>query len=101
MGFLLIYPFEISIVQIISNLNTTPVIEVTKKFQEYSFMEKMLLELNEIISMLEVGVILFQNDKILLENKKYMDILKNINVIPQDTTELEDEMLDLKIFKLY
>jgi len=55
-------------------------------------------ELHEIFENLELGIILVQNCSISFSNHIFKGILKNINILDNETDKVKDSILDLRIF---
>ena len=75
--------------------------ELIKIINKGEFERKMSNELNEVFENLEEGILLIKNNSINFANRMFHKILKNINIINSNTQEIEETILDYKIFRLF
>ena len=52
----------------------------------------------KILSNLEEGIVMLNQNKIKFTNKVFVDLLKNINAIDKQAQTVSDDVLDLKLF---
>ena len=75
--------------------------ELIKIINKGDFEKKMSNEVNEIFENLEEGILLIKNNSINFANKMFHQILQNMSIISSNGDNIEEGVLDYKMFRLF